>query len=79
MNNADLPAMPTPLNEMGTTAHGTEPTYGLTKRERIAIAAMQGFCAAPDTDHWAVETLAECAVRQADALLAQLERSGGEP
>lgn len=36
MNNADMPVMPT-LIEHGETAHNTEPTYGLTKREIIAM------------------------------------------
>jgi hypothetical protein len=47
--------------------------YGLTKREYAAVVAMEGLLAADtllDADR-----LAEVAVRYADALLAELERT----
>ncbi|MFP4104853.1 MAG: DNA-directed RNA polymerase subunit alpha C-terminal domain-containing protein [Phycisphaerae bacterium] len=49
----------------------------LTKREWFAGLAMQGYCAAPDMDRAPVEDLASAAVRQADALLAELNDTGG--
>lgn len=74
MNNGDMPAMPRDCakSHISTVA---EDALGLSKREYFAGLAMQGFCAAPDTGEWSTETLAECAVRQADALLAELEET----
>lgn len=49
--------------------------HGLTKRELCAVAAMKGLVAA-DTDMAIPEaTIAHLAVKQADALLYQLEES----
>jgi hypothetical protein len=54
--------------------HGTR-LGGLTKREEFAKAAMQGMCAAADPMKVAAlrNCIANCAVEQADALLAALE------
>ena len=48
--------------------------YGLTKREEFAKAAMQGMCgdSSRDGSH---QAFAEDAVKFADALLAELERT----
>lgn len=50
----------------------------LTKRERFAMAAMQGFCASPDVEGWSLKMIADAAVDQADALIAAL-KSTPEP
>ena len=78
MKNADMPAMPTPT-EGGVTAHNTEPTYGLTKREMFAMHAMQGLLSSSsDSDGiWTNEGpsfIASEAVAFADALLAELDK-----
>lgn len=46
---------------------------GLTKRELVAMAAMQGVLAAPDCPP-SNERIAAFAVRCADALLAELDK-----
>lgn len=45
----------------------------LTKRERFAMAAMQGFCANSDYAGMKYEALASMARKQADAAIAELE------
>ena len=47
---------------------------GMTKREMMAMAAMQGLCA-HSGDYHQPELLAMDAVMFADALLAELERT----
>ena len=51
------------------------PIEGLTKRERFAMAAMQGItsCVVPD-DKRSIEYIAKHACAFADALLAELEK-----
>lgn len=44
----------------------------LTKRERFAMAAMQGLCANPRLAETPEDLLAEWAVRQADAAIEEL-------
>lgn len=51
---------------------------GLTVREAAAIAAMQGIVSAPDTKDSTFADVAHRAVKQADALLAELSESGAE-
>ena len=47
----------------------------LTKRDKFAMAAMQGLCACPIAGpHNQAANLSKEAVRQADALLAELEK-----
>ena len=76
MNNADQPAHPIPNGADGrpwTTVDLNNPKQiiGLTKRERFAMAAMQGLQAAsPINDS---ELIASLAVEYADALLKALE------
>ena len=72
MKNADLPAMPIELNGFGQYA--PEAHTGLTKREMFAMAAMQGICSNPN-DRYTYEQLAGHAVKHADALLAELEKT----
>ena len=68
MKNADMPAMPLPL--------GTETEkwcQGLTKREMMAMHMFAGLLARdgkPD-----IQYEAELAIKAADALLAELERT----
>ena len=71
MNNSDMPAMP----------FIEKPEYqwnysGLTKREHIAIAAMQGMLANPAMidihNKESIEWIAKHARGQADALLKEL-------
>ncbi len=50
----------------------------LTKRERFAMAAMQGFCARPDVQNPSISGIAKSSVMQADALIAAL-KSTPEP
>ena len=72
MKNGDMPAMPIELNGFGQYA--PEAHIGLTKREMFAMAAMQGICSNPD-DRYTYEQLAGHAVKHADALLAELEKT----
>jgi hypothetical protein len=80
IKNGDLPAMPVmdestqeQYNGVLNTRHSVL-SYGLTKREQFAMAAMQGYCADGGLDY-CFKTIAESAVGVADALLAELERS----
>jgi hypothetical protein len=47
---------------------------GLTKREHIAIAAMQGLMATTG-DGYSSSNIASCAVRMADALIKELNQT----
>lgn len=70
MKNADMPAMPLPL--------GTETErwcQGLTKREIMAMHALQGLLAAPDLNTVEPDDVAGTAIAYADALLAELDRT----
>ena len=72
MKNADMPAMPVVVTEH-TVA---EPQCGLTKREMMAMHAMQGILASGNADDFVVGDevgFAGFAVSCADALLAELE------
>lgn len=74
----DEPAFP-----LMSTEHG--PILGLTKREWFAGLAMQGIWANPHDVPGKIErdflgdAIAKVAVRQADALLAELERTKDSP
>ena len=68
MKNSDMPAMPLPLGS--ETVVGQE---GLTKREMLAMSAMQGILS-NSNDRYTYEQLAGHAVSQADALLSELEK-----
>lgn len=70
MKNANKPAMPIYLSAgEGFIEHGN--ADGFTKREAIAVAAMQGLCASGDRSTY--EEIASAAVAYADALLEELE------
>lgn len=73
MKNGDKSAMPNQaLGLDGLPTH--EPEFGLTKREMMAMAAMQGLCA-HSGDYHTFANMASDAVNYADALLAELERT----
>ncbi len=82
MKNGDVPAYPTEVVEKewaGNLAIPVNKTiFGLTKREALAKAAIQGILAAGDINEFVVGNevdFAEFAVSCADALLAELERT----
>ena len=73
MKNGDMPAMPIEINGFGQYA--PEVYSGLTKREMFAMAAMQGILSSlTDDSDMSPSELARCSVRNADALLAELEK-----
>lgn len=71
MKNADMPAMPIPLNE-GKSFVECGKADGLTKREVMAMAAMQGLCT--HGGYHTYSDMAHDAVVCADALLAELAK-----
>lgn len=75
MKNSYMPAMPQ-TKDVWIYGAGDSQTaaIGLTKREMMAMAAMQGLCA-HSGDYHQPEHLAMYAVMFADALLAELERT----
>lgn len=74
MQNSDMPAMPTSPND-NDPQWASARTGGLTKREHFAGLAMQGFCTAVIAEDMLDETLANFAVRAADALLKELDKT----
>ena len=85
--NADMPAMPTVYADMQEGGKGELycDNLGLTKREQFAMAAMQGMLSHATrykprdgaSVNWH-EAISEEAVQLADALLAELDKAGGE-
>lgn len=69
-NNGDLPAMPLEREAELASSFNAADTYGLTKREQFAMAAMQGLLA----KYGVYSDAATDAVRCADALLAELDK-----
>lgn len=85
MNNADMPAMPGNLDPQDAAflaefdqrvgvAGLARWNSGMTKRERFAMAAMQGLLAMGPRCQGAPEDMAAHAAVCADALLAELEK-----
>ena len=73
MKNGDMPAMPVP-----DTSYGEDmvPANDMTKREMMAMAAMQGILSSLTIEEdMSPRDLARCSVADADALLAELERT----
>ena len=71
IKNADMPAMPNQaLGTDGLPTHEAE--FGLTKREMMAMHIASGLISDP---HVKTHQVAEDAVRVADLLLAELERT----
>lgn len=80
MKNANMPAAPTLTYDHNAAMNGigvsvTE-NIGLTKREMFAMAAMQGILSSLNDDFDIQPSdLARCSISNADALLAELERT----
>lgn len=82
MRNGDLPAMPNYTDSqtlgcmglMNTVADYYKHGAGLTKREMFAMAAMQGL-ASESGRYESPSDMAHDAVKLADALLEELERT----
>lgn len=83
MKNSDMPAMPCSQTasrdreEMLPYQFGNDDFVvpGLTKREHFAAMAMQGLCADPTLVGATTGDLARGAVKAADALLEELEKT----
>lgn len=60
-----------------TIPNGDKSAETMTKRERFAMAAMQGFAAADVSHQVSHKILANASVVRADALLAELEKRNG--
>jgi len=75
MKNGKKPAFPLGQAENFRWSDGVD--LGLTKREYFAGLIMQGLCACADLA-LSRKVLAEEAVKQADALLAELEKTKEE-
>jgi len=76
--NANLPAMPLTSEPypVGAIPTNRQVSSGLSKREMFAMAAMQGLLASLTADDdLSPKELARSAVVNADALLAELERT----
>lgn len=77
MKNADMPAMPV-TDECGMPFNSIPEglcTTGLTKREMMAMHALQGLLAAPDLNTVEPDAVAGTAIAYVDALLAELDRT----
>lgn len=79
MKNADMPAMPSDVKAVYEAMTDSDDSWGkaalgLTKREMMAMAAMQGLCA-HSGDYYTFADMASDAVNYADALLAELGRT----
>ena len=73
MNNADMPAMPTPdtYHPNGQIEYGNT---GLSKREYFSAVALQGLLMKYGENNFSRrDSMAEIAVGYADALLKELE------
>ena len=75
MKNADMPAMPVvEVQRVGDVEKSTGKATGLTKREMMAMHILSGLLSDYEFDVTR-QMAAEIAVQQADALLAELEKS----
>lgn len=63
-----------PYEELNGDRTTYQDHFGMTLREHYAGLAMQGAITNPAYEHWTVEQVAELAVRQADALIAALNK-----
>lgn len=74
MTDPNAPAYPCiPTDRSGQTG---PMEYGLTKREAMAMHIMAGVCANSGLNSGTAPTCAKWAVESADALLAELARTG---
>ena len=72
IKNGDMPAMPIQLADGEVWSHECDTADGLTKREMMAMHIAAGLISDPQVK---THQVAEDAVRVADALLAELERT----
>ena len=76
IKNADIPAMPVDRCDADAIEAGIQVFSGLTKREMMAMAAMHGILSSLAAEEdLSTRDLARCSVADADALLAELERT----
>ena len=76
MKNGDAPAMPVDRCDSDAIEVGIRVFSGLTKREMMAMMAMQGILSSLTVeDDMSPKDLARCSVADADALLVELERT----
>ncbi len=78
IKNGDLPAMPITSEPYPFGAIPRNSCVGLTKREQLAMAAMQGILANQAVNFASSElatAVSSSAIQCADALLAELERT----
>ena len=75
IKNGDMPAMPVDRCDADAIDAGIHVFSGLTKREMMAMTAMQGLLAAPDLNTVEPSSVASTAIIYADAILAELERT----
>jgi hypothetical protein len=78
MKNSDMPAMPQTgiIDSSGDFCDCSDMGgEGFTKRETIAMAAMQGLLVNAGRNGFEFQTVCDEAVKQADALLAALEEN----
>ena len=84
MKNADMPAMPVideeqsfpvDMERYGSKEATLRFAFGMTKREMMAMAAMQGLLARHGDDDYSSDQIARYSICHADALLAELERT----
>ena len=77
MSNPNDPAYPCDVPRIGEELG--EFFMGMTIRQRFVMAAMQGLCAAPEMLDQTGKFVAQWAVQQADAALAEEARTRGGP
>ena len=80
MKNADMPAMPSDVKAVYEAMTDSDDSWGkaalgLTKREMMAMHALQGLLAAPDLNTVEPVAVAGTAIAYVDALLAELDRT----
>ena len=73
--NGDLPAMPCGVLQDGHNCGEYPLNSGLTKREQFAMAAMQGLLVNAERNSLSFDTVHTQAVKCADNLLEELERT----
>ena len=74
IKNADVPAMPVDRCDADAIESGIQVFSGMTKREMMAMHIAAGLISDPQVK---THQVAEDAVRVADWLLAELERTNG--
>ena len=63
------PAFPVPFREIAR-----EGKAGMTLRQWLAAAALQGFCANPGLNETSANSIADLCVIHADALISKLQK-----